>query len=258
MEKGLKSLLARMLLHYLRSWDLQSSSRVDHFIANSDFVRQRIRKTYRRDASVVHPPVDVEAFDVSASKTGSYVTVSRLVPYKMVGLLVEAFNRLPDRQLRVIGDGPQRSELQRSAGPNVHFLGSASRDTLRRELQGATAFVFAALEDFGISAVEAQACGTPVIAFGRGGLRETVVPGKTGVFFDSQTPEAVIGAIHEFERTAAEFDPAAIRAHARQFSIARFRQELRWEIESRWLAGSDREPAAEPFEIRDDTLAAAL
>jgi glycosyltransferase involved in cell wall biosynthesis len=187
----------------------------------------------------VYPPVDVDQFELCREKEDFYVTASRLVPYKRVDLLVQAFNAMPERKLVVIGDGPERKRLEGMAGPNVTILGHVTEERLRRYMQTARAFLFAAEEDFGIVAVEAQACGTPVIAFCKGGATETVVPGVTGLFFDEQTLERVVEAVLEFESfKRSEWDPAAIRANAERFSTARFCEQFRALVESEWLAFS--------------------
>jgi glycosyltransferase involved in cell wall biosynthesis len=254
MAGGLRSIAARLMLHYLRIWDVQTANRVDHFIANSGYVRQRIRKIYGREAEIIHPPVDIERFALSESKGDYYVTAARLVPYKMVGTIVEAFNRMPDRELRVIGDGPQFQEIQRLAGPNVKMMGYQPDDVLLSQLQGAAAFINAALEDFGILPVEAQACGTPVIAFGNGGLRETVIDGQTGVFFAEQTADAIMNAVDEFEQCKASFSPCRIRLHAEKFSAARFREAFQREVETRWRAESAEPNADTEMPIVPDNL----
>lgn len=225
-ERGLKRTVARALLHYIRINDVVSSNRVDLYVANSRWVAQRIWRAYRRRAEVVPPPVDTDAYTLSTDKDDYYVTVSRLVPYKRIDLLVEAFNGMPGRKLVVIGDGPERERLAALAGPNVEIMGHQDGGVVRERLQHARAFLFAALEDFGIAPVEAQACGTPVIAYGRGGALETVVPDRTGLFFGEQTPEAVAHAVEAFERRLDRFDPAEIRAHAEGFSAAAFRSRL--------------------------------
>jgi glycosyltransferase involved in cell wall biosynthesis len=232
LDRGLRGWLARGVLSCMRRWDVRSHRRVDSFIANSQFVRQRIARAYDREATVIHPPVDVEQFTPSSSKGSHYVTASRLVSYKMIHLLVQAFNRMPDLELRVIGEGPEFERISAVAAPNVKMLGHQSAENLRSQLQGARAFVFAALEDFGIAPVEAQACGTPVIAFGQGGALETVVPGETGLFFDEQTPASVVGAVRRFEAQRESFSPETIRRHALQFRAARFRSEFAAEVEA--------------------------
>lgn len=224
LTSGLKSLLARIVLHYIRLWDVRTSSGVDHFIANSNFIARRIQKTYGRASTVIYPPVNTQEYSPQPQKHNHYLTVARFVPYKKVPLIVEAFSRMPDRQLRVVGDGPDWNKVAAKAGSNVKLLGRLSRDQMKSELAGARALVYAAEEDFGIVPVEAQACGTPVIAFGRGGVAETVLDGVTGVLFQTQSVEAICNAVHEFE--SWKFDPARIRAHSEQFSTERFRTQF--------------------------------
>ena len=221
---GLRSLIARLTLHYLRLWDRASADRVDVFVANSRYVAARIEKTYRRDAHVIYPPVDVDRFTFQERKEDFYLAASRLVPYKRVDVIVEAFRLMPSRKLVVIGDGPQLSRLKKRATANIELLGYQDGATLQAHMASARAFVFAADEDFGIMPVEAQACGTPVIALGRGGAKETVIAGQTGCFFESQTPEAIVSAVEQFE--SESFDPYLIRANAERFSIPRFRREI--------------------------------
>lgn len=231
-DRGLKGGLARAILHYLRLYDASTAARPDVLVANSANVARRIWKTYRRPSTVVYPPVDVEGVQVDADHDGYYVTCSRLVPYKRVDLLVEAFRQMPSRELLVIGDGPEFERLRRMAPSNVRMLGRQPEEALRHYLRRARAFVFAAREDFGIAPVEAQAAGTPVVAFGRGGARETVVDGETGVFFDTQTPEAVCDAVERFE--GRTFEAGRVRAHAERFSAARFRAEFAALVEEAW------------------------
>ena len=221
---GLRSLIARLTLHYLRLWDRASADRVDVFVANSRYVAARIEKTYRRDAHVIYPPVDVDRFTFQERKEDFYLAASRLVPYKRVDVIVEAFRLMPSRKLVVIGDGPQLSRLKKRATANIELLGYQDGATLQAHMASARAFVFAADEDFGIMPVEAQACGTPVIALGRGGAKETVIAGQTGCFFESQTPEAIVSAVEQFE--SESFDPYRIRVNAERFSIPRFRREI--------------------------------
>lgn len=220
-DRGLKRIAARLLLHYLRVYDAISADRVDYFVANSHHVARRIWKTYRRQAAVVHPPVDTEAFDLFHDKEDFYVTVGRLVPYKRVDLIVEAFNAMPDRELVVIGDGPELPRLEKMACSNVRVLGRQPESALTYYLQRARGFVFAAHEDFGIAPLEAQACGTPTIAYGRGGALETVVPGVSGLFFGEQSVEAVCDAVERFERE--HFEPEVVRQQAERFSVEQFR-----------------------------------
>jgi glycosyltransferase involved in cell wall biosynthesis len=231
-DRGLKRAAARLLLHYLRLYDAASADRVALFVANSHHVARRIWKTYRRRATVVHPPVDTDAFELHAEKEDFYVTASRLVPYKRIDLLVEAFNAMPDRELIVIGDGPDCDRLERMAYPNVRLIGRQPAAALTYYLQRARAFVFAAHEDFGIAPVEAQACGTPVIAYGRGGALETVTPGISGVHFHEQSVEAVCDAVERFERT--HFEPEQVRAQAERFSTEHFRARFGAVLEEAW------------------------
>lgn len=230
LDRGLRSLFARALLHYMRNWDARTGYGVDEFIAISAFVARRIRKVYQREAAVIYPPVDVREFTPGQSKDAFYVTTSRLVPYKRIDLLVEAFSAMPDRRLVVLGDGPELRRIRSKAGSNVTLLGAQPLPVLREHLQRARAFVFAAEEDFGIAPLEAQACGTPVIAFGKGGSRETIRglehPQPTGVFFDEQTVPAVQHAVQLFEREQHRISPAACRENALRFESDRFRGEF--------------------------------
>ena len=228
LEKGLRGHLTRKLLHDLRMWDYRTANGVDRFVSNSDFIARRIWKIYRRESVVIHPPVDTEFFQpTDAARENYYLTASRLVPYKCTRLIIEAFAQLPERRLVVIGDGPEFARLRAAAPRNVQMLGYQPRGVLRQHMQRARAFVFAALEDFGIAPVEAQACGTPVIAYAQGGVTESVVEGRSGIFFAEQTAASLVGAIQQFERREGRFNPAEIRASAARFSAERFRQQFR-------------------------------
>lgn len=243
--KGLRSIYARALLHYVRMWDLRTANGVDHFIANSRFIAARIWKTYRREAEVIYPPVGLDRYSLNdGERDDFYVTASRLVPYKRIPMIAEAFRMMPDRTLLVIGDGPEMSALRQAAGPNVKILGYQSDMEMERLLRSAKAFVFAAEEDFGITPVEAQACGTPVIAYGRGGVLESVVglDGEypTGVFFPEQTAACVVEAVHSFERNIHRFDPHRIRQNAMRFAPERFRHRLRAAVETQIAARQQR------------------
>lgn len=230
LTRGVASWVVRALLHRLRLWDSRTANGVDHFIANSEFIARRIWKVYRRPAEVIYPPVDLSGFDHSGAKGADYVTVSRLVPYKRVELLIGAFAAMPGRRLTVIGDGPDLERLRRAAPPNVRLTGFLPAVEVARCLERARAFLFAAEEDFGIVMVEAQACGTPVIAYGKGGacevVRELDQPAPTGILFASQTIDAVIEAVERFEAAAGRFDPLACRRNAERFGHARFCSEL--------------------------------
>lgn len=244
----LERMVAPLVVQYLRGWDLDSATQVDHIVANSANVRSRIRKHWRRDAEIVYPPVDTNMFapaglsgggssvgprvagssrrgDSGAAHDGYYLFAGRLTSYKRPDLAVEAFREL-DRKLVIIGDGPEMHELQRSAGPGVEFLGSQPTEVLRRHYQRCRALVFPGEEDFGIVPVEAMAAGRPVIAFRRGGVTESVVEGVTGTFFDSQRPEALRDAVLRFESMEDRLDPSTIREHARRFDRSRFKRRM--------------------------------
>jgi glycosyltransferase involved in cell wall biosynthesis len=239
LDRGIKGMLARTVLERIRRWDERTADRVDHFIANSRYIAERIHRSYHRDAAVIYPPVDTDLFSLSPSKEEFYLAASRMVPYKRMDLIVEAFRLLPERKLVVIGDGPDLEKVKAKAGQNVELLGYQPGEVLRGHLQRARAFLFAAEEDFGILPVEAQACGTPVIAFGRGGVRETVIPltrskgpeegarplKPTGEFFLEQTTASIVAAVRRFEEHSSDFDPAEIRLNAERFGQRRFRKE---------------------------------
>jgi len=236
LDKGPTGWLTKWLLHKMRLWDLRTASGVDEFIANSHFVSRRIRKVYRRRAKVIYPPVDIEGFQLSREKEDFYVTASRLVPYKRISVMVEAFNRMPDKKLVVIGDGPNFAGIKALAKNNVSMLGFPGLDVMRQYLQRAQGFVFAAEEDFGICVAEAQACGTPVIAFGKGGVLEIVrdlsAAEPTGLFFEEQTPESIIRGVRLFEKERQRFSPDACRRNVVRFSAERFCREFREFCES--------------------------
>ncbi len=219
---GFKRLCAKAVLHRLRTWDSASCSRVDHFLANSQYVARRIKRHYHREATVIYPPVDIERFSLMP-KEDFYLSVSRLVPYKKTDLLVEAFSHMPKRRLVVIGEGPEMTNIKKKAGPNVEILGRLSDQEIADYMGRARALLFAAEEDFGRTPVEAQAAGTPVIAFGQGGVLETVVEGKTGLFFGEQTVASILDAVERFEKR--DFVPEVIRSHAGFFSEERFKKE---------------------------------
>jgi glycosyltransferase involved in cell wall biosynthesis len=233
LERGPLSWAARLALHRLRLWDVRTANGVDVFLADSAHVARRIRKAYRREAEVLYPPVDVSAFPMRETKEDFYLTVSRLEPYKRVDLLVEAFSRMPQRRLVVIGDGPEMRRVQSKASPNVEVLGRLPTAAVRDHMQRARAFLFAGVEDFGIVMVEAQACGTPLIAFGRGGAAE-IVQGDTGVLFGEQTADAVIEAVRRFEQDPARFAPASSRQNAMRFDRERFRKRFEELVRSHW------------------------
>lgn len=232
-----KKQFVRAVTGRLKAWDLRTLDRVDTFVANSRTTQSRIKDIYQRDATVINPPVDVARFKPASSgaREDFYLCVTALAPYKKVDVLVDAFNRVADKKLYIVGDGQLRADLeQRKTSANIKFLGWVSDEALTALYQRAKAFVFAAEEDFGISPIEAQAAGLPVIAFGKGGVRETVVGlnetanlAATGIFFMEQTPESVISALEQFEKNAQAFSSAGIRAHALQFSRPAFKDAMK-------------------------------
>jgi len=234
-------LLWAPLSHYLRNWDAATATRVDRFVANSANVAARIRRYWGRNADIIHPPVDVTAFEPAATDDGFYLLAGQLVGYKRADLAVEAFNAT-GRPLVVIGDGEQLPRLRRMAGPNVRILGPQPFPVLRDHMMRCRALLFPGEEDFGIVPVEAMACGKPVIAYGRGGALETVVDGLSGLFFHEQTPEALNAAVDRLERVQANFRPDRIARHAAQFDAAIFRERFRRTVE---MALAERKRAVE-------------
>lgn len=238
LDKGLKGKLARWMLHNIRMWDYRTANGVDYFIANSHFIARRIKKVYGRDADVIYPPVDVDRFTLHKKKDDFYFTASRMVPYKRIDLIVEAFSRMPEKKLVVIGDGSEMAKIKSKATANVEILGYQPNEVMEDYMRRAKAFVFAAEEDFGITPVEAQACGTPVIAFGKGGALETIRPyGEeypTGLFFYEQSAEAIVEVVEYFDIIGHDILPIDCRTNATRFSAERFRNELDTYIKSKW------------------------
>jgi glycosyltransferase involved in cell wall biosynthesis len=236
--RGLRGWVVRYMLHRMRLWDARTAAGVDRFIAISHFIGRRVTKAYRRESEVIYPPVDVESFPLCEGKEDFYLTASRLVPYKRVDLIVDTFRQLPDKRLVVIGDGPDMKKIQALAGPNVTLMGHQSGQVLANHLQRARAFIFAAEEDFGIAPLEAQASGTPVIAYGKGGALETIRgqgdEQPTGLFFREQTVECLSSAIHHFETLA--ISPRACRENALRFGEERFKNEFMALVEREWNA----------------------
>jgi glycosyltransferase involved in cell wall biosynthesis len=227
LTRGVSSLIVRYVLHRLRIWDTRTSNGVDHFVACSQYIARRIWKAYRRDSAVIYPFVSIEDFVISQDdREQYYMTSSRLVPYKKIQLIVEAFAAIPDRTLIVIGAGPLLKRIRSMATSNVIVLGYQPYAQLLRHLQRARAFIFASEEDFGIAPLEALACGTPVLAYGRGGGGETIIDGVTGLHFWSQTTAAIVDVIGRFELEPAKFDPQNLRAHAKKFSAEIFKKNF--------------------------------
>lgn len=237
LETGLKGWIAKWMLGNLRVWDYRTASGVDYFIANSNFIAKRIWKVYRREAKVIYPPVDTSNFEFSDQKEDFYITLSRMVPYKKMDLIVEAFSLMPQKKLLVIGSGPDFEKIKSKAGSNVELLGYQSQENVVALLKKARAFVFAAEEDFGISVVEAQASGTPVIAYGKGGALESVIglgesPNPTGLFFKEQTTAAIIEAIQKFEDNEHLFQYKECYLQAQRFSKEAFLNDFKTYVAS--------------------------
>ncbi|MFS2186191.1 glycosyltransferase family 4 protein [Mucilaginibacter sp. Mucisp84] len=233
LDKGLKGFIAKYLLHRIRQWDIISTNRVDHFIANSNYIARRIKKIYGRESTVIYPNVATEDFLPVYEKKDYYVTCSRFVPYKKIDLIVQAFAQMPDKKLFVIGEGPDFKKVSKLTTSNTTLLGYQPFDVLKKYLAEGKAFVFAAEEDFGILPVEAQACGTPVIAFGKGGALESVVENKTGIFFYEQSAEAIKEAVERFEVNESLFNYKEITRHASSFSTDIFKNELLVQINNK-------------------------
>ncbi len=235
LTRGPLSWFVRWQLHRIRSWDVRSANTVDQFVANSQFVAARIAKYYRRKSELVFPPVETDLFERHDEKSDFYVAAGRFVPFKRLDLAVDAFTAMPEKQLVMIGDGPEMKKLKKRAGPNITFLGFQPPEVMNDYLSKARAFIFPSEEDFGIVPVEAQACGTPVIAFGSGGALETVLPltgdssnntAVTGVFFNRQSAGSLVDAVARFEQNLDRFDPKTISDHAATFSPRKFVDRL--------------------------------
>lgn len=236
---GPRAAIARLILHYIRGWDSIAANRPDRLIASSHFIARRIEKTYRRSSQVIYPPVDTDYFIPPAQpRDDFYLTASRLVPYKRVALIAEAFRQMPDKKLVIIGDGPEAARVEGRCGANVTWLGAQPVEALRDAMQRCRAFVFAAREDFGITPLEAQACGTPVIAYGEGGLKETIRAAgsaePTGILYPEQSVGAIQAAVREFEWDPGRCSSEACRRNAERFSKPRFQKEFREYVHSAW------------------------
>jgi len=218
----LKKIVVQSILKYIRKWDLDTVDRVDHFIANSKFVQERIKRIYNRESTVIYPPVNIDTFTLNENKEDFYLTASRLVPYKKTKLIVEAFNQMPDKKLVVIGTGEEYENIRKIAKKNIKVLGFQSDEVLISSMQKAKGFIYAAIEDFGIIPIEAMACGTPVIALNEGGTKETIINLTTGVHFEEQTQKSIIDAIGRFEEL--DFNYSVIRNKTSKY--IHFEQEL--------------------------------
>lgn len=219
--------MVKLFLSRLRKWDLKSNTGVHEFVANSQYIADRIHKNYKRESTVIYPPVDTIRFDICpTSEKKSFLVVSRLVKYKKVDVIINAFNRFPDLKLRIIGTGAEEQKLKTLASDNIEWLGFEDDEKLVKEISNSRAIILAANEDFGITSIEAQACGIPVIAFNKGGYKETVVPNETGILFEEQTEESIEEAIKNFLKVEKNFDEQIIRKNALRFSKKRFKEEI--------------------------------
>lgn len=237
LDKGIKGFFAKSVLHYIRKWDRQSANNVDEFIPISHYIEKRVWRTYRRKSyKVIYPPVQVEEFTLKEDKEEFFLTASRLVPYKKIDLIVEAFSQMPNKRLIVIGDGPEMSKIKQKAKENVILMGYQPFEVLKDHMQRAKAFIFAAEEDFGIIPIEAQACGTPVIAYGKGGSLETIkgrfiedsqLEDITGLYFKEQTVNSLLETIEYFEENRGMFNAKAIRAFSLNFDRNLFVNEIK-------------------------------
>jgi len=238
LASGIKSILARVILHYIRTWDARSSNGVDHYVVNSNFIGRRVEKCYRRNATTIYPPIDVSHFRASPRREDFYFTLGRLVPYKRNDILVDAFNKMPDKRLVIVGEGPDLEKLKAKAGPNIKFMGFQSQEQVKHYLSLCKGFVFAGEEDFGIVLVEAQASGAPVIAYGSGGATEIITEGQTGLFFDEQTTASLTDAITRFE--SKTWDSAMIARSMERFGAERFRTEFEQYVTQRYDEFAER------------------
>lgn len=251
---ALVNAMLQPVLALLRRWDWAAAQRVDHFLAISRTVQERIRTLYGRESEIVYPPVDTDYFtpDPAVPPGDAFLVVSRLIPYKRIDLAVAAFAQLPEHKLVIVGEGRDLDALRARATPNVTFLGRQPRDRVRELLRGCRAFLFPGLEDFGIAPVEAMACGRPVIAYGAGGALDTVVPGVTGEFFTQPQAARLAAVIAAFD--PQRYDPAACRAQAERFSRQAFRSNLLAAIARRWAAQpTGRDAAVQPLHAGSGT-----
>lgn len=236
LKKGLKGFLAQYFLHRLRIWDIISLNRVAHFVSNSDYIGRRIRHVYKREYQVVYPPVDTERFRCREQKGDYYFAAGRMVPYKKMDIILDSFRKMPDKKLVICVSGSDAEKISRSAGPNIEIRPDCPDDRFEELMAGARAFIFAAEEDFGITMAEALACGTPVIAFGKGGATEIIEHGKSGILFGNQLTEDLIRAVGDFESNGIQWDAGQIAESARRFSRQRFRKEMEELLKEKWRA----------------------
>ncbi len=227
LNSGVKKIIATKILNYLRKWDLKTAKQPDFLLANSNYIAEKLKRIYNRESTVIYPPVDVDKFSCVEQKDDYYFVASRLVPYKRIDLIVEAFAQMPDKRLVVAGTGPELNKLKNKFLINVEFIGYQDENSLKELMQKARAFVFSAEEDFGIVVVEAMACGTPVIALNKGGTAETVIDGKTGILFNEQTVEDIKEAVKRFEKVEDSFNHKEIAEHTKKFSRQIFEEKMK-------------------------------
>ncbi|MCX8105752.1 MAG: glycosyltransferase [Ignavibacterium album] len=227
LNTGVKKIIATKILNYLRKWDLKTAKRPDYLLANSNYIAEKLKRIYNRESTVIYPPVDVDKFSCVEQKDDYYFVASRLVPYKKIDLIVEAFAQMPDKRLIIAGTGPELNKLKNNFLINVEFVGYQDEKALKELMQKAKAFVFSAEEDFGIVVVEAMACGTPVIALNKGGTAETVIDGKTGILFEEQTVEDIKDAVKRFEKIENQFNHKEIAEHTKKFSRQIFEEKMK-------------------------------
>ncbi len=233
LKHGVRGMLAKYILHRIRKWDVLAANRVDKFVANSTYIARRIQKTYRRDATVIHPPVDVNRFESGKNRDSFYLAVGRMVPYKKFGLVAEALKRM-ERELIVIGEGKEYTKLNRQYGESIQFLGRCTDEVVADHMERCRAFVYAGEEDFGITLVEAQAAGAPIIAFGKGGAAEIVKDGLTGILFNDQSVEGCMEGIRRFESSESEFNSEDIGKSAKKFGTDEFSSRFKSWVEKEW------------------------
>jgi glycosyltransferase involved in cell wall biosynthesis len=226
LNTGFRKWIINSVLNSIQKWDMRTSRNVDHFIANSKNIQNRIKHNYNRESTVIYPPVDNIFYKNIPTPRTHYVTASRMVRYKKINLIVDAFANLPEHKLVVIGDGPEYNSIAARATPNIEIIRYETNELLRHHLKRAKAFVFASNEDFGITPVEAMACGTPVIAYGKGGILETVVENKTGMFYQHQGVKAIIDAVYKFELNSYSITAHDCEVQAEKFSVQNFRNNI--------------------------------
>lgn len=233
LSSRLQKVILQPILHNIRTWDVVSSNRVDHFIANSNYIAKRVHKIYRRDAEVIYPPVDTSKFPHETKKEDFYLTASRFVPYKKIDLIAEAFTKMPEKKLIIIGEGSDEQKIKARCTKNIEMVGYKKPHELAEYMKKARAFIFAAVEDFGISVIEALSCGTPVIALNKGGTAETIIDGKYGIHFSEQTTNSIIDAVDRFEKAENSFNPAVLSNYAKKFDRHNFEERVRTFVENK-------------------------